>query len=96
MNDQELGTSSSTRFSESKALFDRETQVKRRLELNGYRYPRCVEDVVELYVEVGLAKKSIEQTSGVIYYDLVIRPLNHVDSILKLKLGGSDRVGKRT
>lgn len=76
LNDQQLGTSEPDNF------YNREGKIRRRLELNGFRYPQCVENVVELYVHVGLSKKIIEHTSGDTLYDLVIRPLRHVDSVL--------------
>ncbi|MDQ1910546.1 hypothetical protein RAC89_08535 [Paenibacillus sp. GD4] len=84
LNDQELGAASS-KLNEDTLLIERENRVKERLELNGFRYPLRVEDVVGLYLEVGLSTKIIEQTCGAISYDLVIRPLSHVDSILLLK-----------
>lgn len=76
LDDQQSDTSESDNF------YNREVKIRRRLELNGFRYPRCVEDVLELYVRVGFSKKIYGHTSGDTRYDLVIRPLSHVDSVL--------------
>lgn len=79
LNDYEAGTS------ETSDLYNREMKIKKRLELNGFSYPSCVEDVVKLYVEVGLSTQIIDRTNGEIHYDLVIRPLSHIDSVLIAK-----------
>lgn len=71
--------------SENELLVDREVKVKRRLELNGFFYPRNVEEVIQLYLELGLAKTCNEDSNANVYYDLIIRPLYHIDSVLKLK-----------
>ncbi|MGG1940435.1 hypothetical protein ABFY57_12165 [Paenibacillus polymyxa] len=72
-------------FIKNELLVDREVKVKRRLELNGFLYPRNVEEVVQLYLELGLAKRWNEDSNTTMHYDLIIRPLYHIDSILKLK-----------
>ncbi|CAH8718161.1 hypothetical protein WDD9_005391 [Paenibacillus melissococcoides] len=67
-------------------LIAREVKVRERLKINGHQYPRNVGDVVQLYLDLGLALVSTDETNGQLRYDLIIRPLSHVDTVLKSNL----------
>lgn len=66
---------------EYELLYARETEVKRRLEANGYSYPQNMLDVINLYIYLGLVYElQDDNTEGLL--DLIIRPLPHIDTKL--------------
>ncbi|MGM1050533.1 MAG: DUF6042 family protein [Bacillota bacterium] len=69
---------------EFELLYVREVEVKHRLEVNGYEYPRNIMDVVNLYVALGLVIELQDDDSQEIL-DLIVRPLAPVDTILPVQ-----------
>ncbi|MFH5181445.1 DUF6042 family protein [Paenibacillus sp. TAB 01] len=69
---------------EYELLYVRETEIKRRLEANGYQYPSNMQEVVNLYIDLGVAYElQDDHYNGLL--DLIIRPLPHIDTVLLLK-----------
>ncbi|MFC0211379.1 DUF6042 family protein [Paenibacillus chartarius] len=66
---------------EEQMLHEREEEIKRRLEANGYLYPKSISDVVSLYVTLGLAFEEKDQ-QGTVCLDMIIRPLRKIDDVL--------------
>jgi len=65
-------------------LYAREIEIKRRLEANGYQYPKDINDVLNLYIALGLAYEISNSNEGS-FMDLIIRPLKKVDEILTVQ-----------
>ncbi|MCR2802676.1 DUF6042 family protein [Paenibacillus soyae] len=60
---------------------ERETEIKRRLEANGFQYPESINDVVSLYIALGLAFDIVD-LQGLVFLDMIIRPLQNIDDVL--------------
>lgn len=61
--------------------FKREMRVKQLLELNGYKYPRNTEDVVDLLIKLGLIFE--EKKDGKTFVDVLISPYPKVRELFK-------------
>ncbi|KIL35625.1 hypothetical protein SD70_32045 [Gordoniibacillus kamchatkensis] len=66
---------------EKQMLYEREKEIKRRLEANGYQYPKSINEAVSLYVTLGLAVEEVGE-QGRICLDMLIRPLRKIDDVL--------------
>lgn len=66
---------------EVQSLYEREAEIKRKLQANGFLYPKSILDVIDLYVALGLAFKTEDQ-QGKWCLDMIIRPLRNIDEVL--------------
>ncbi|GIQ70446.1 hypothetical protein DUZ99_09705 [Xylanibacillus composti] len=66
---------------EVQTLYEREAGIKRKLQANGFLYPKSILDVLDLYVALGLAFKTEDQ-QGQWCLDMIIRPLRNIDEVL--------------
>ncbi|WP_260440120.1 DUF6042 family protein [Cohnella lubricantis] len=66
---------------EAHSLYEREAEIKRKLQANGFQYPKSIFDVIDLYVALGLALKTEDQ-QGKWCLDMIIRPLRNIDEVL--------------
>lgn len=65
-------------------LYAREIEIKRRLEANGYQYPKDINDVLNLYIALGLVYE-ISNSNEEGFMDMIIRPLKKIDEILTVQ-----------
>jgi hypothetical protein len=74
---------SPTKDSQQYQIFDiRERTVKERLERNGLSYPKDLQDVINLFISLGLITEDQDE-NNVSCLDLLIRPFPNVSSVLK-------------
>ncbi|MCK8489243.1 DUF6042 family protein [Paenibacillus sp. MBLB2552] len=66
---------------EVQSLYERETEIEQKLQINGLLYPKSIVDVIDLYVALGLAFKTEDQ-QGKWCLDMIIRPLCKIDEVL--------------
>ncbi|MDQ0888742.1 hypothetical protein QFZ81_003830 [Paenibacillus sp. V4I9] len=68
--------------SEYNLYYAREVNVRYRLEKNGFYYPRSMQDVIQLFIDLGFVIEVLENENE-LKLDLIIRPFPNIENVLK-------------
>ncbi|MBD0384721.1 DUF6042 family protein [Paenibacillus sedimenti] len=74
---------STNEMNEFNLYYAREVNVRSRLERNGFFYPRNMQDVIQLFINLGFITETIDNENEM-KLDLIIRPFPKTERVLEI------------